>query len=361
MIAEKLCELELIRWRPSHYLLRCVLLLRRAPFTPFRATFYKKNSPPELITLFGQPLSTGSLNALILTCHRLHEILQPDLEARITPDLGKKLLYWEAASKPHIVAKLLASPHSINPNEGYGKTPLHVAAEAKNTEIVALLLDAGADTDTVWTEHEYRPLHFAVNNNDIPTTRLLLDHGADIDANYGCDGASRYALHDACWRGHLDMVSLLLERGANMELRGHYGTALGFAFIATRRDVRANRLDVIRLLLQKGAAAETSVPLNGGWLCGGPPGPYEANLLYLALGLAYPRRKHSSRSPSQDGRKERIAILLAHGASKDATMKTVLRYLIPLAEAEDKTEEELLGLVHARFEEAEAIVNTVGI
>ncbi|KAJ6573234.1 ankyrin repeat-containing domain protein [Mycena sp. CBHHK59/15] len=188
--------------------------------------------PPELISLLPPTLPTSSLNALVATCRRLQGILQSELDARITPSLGKELLLWAAASKPHIVAKLLAAPYHIHPNKGYrlwAKTPLHVAASAGNAEVVALLLDAGADPNSEWDQEEVRPIHMAAENGDLEIVKMLLDHGAGIDARYGCDGCSENALHEACSRGQLDMVELLLDRGANMECDGHYGSALGFA------------------------------------------------------------------------------------------------------------------------------------
>jgi hypothetical protein len=118
-------------------------------------------------------------------------------------------------------------------------------------------------------------------------------------------------------------------------------------------------MDVIKLLLQKGAKAEVSVPLNGGWMCGGPPKPYKANLLYVALGLRHPRGRYSPEPPPEEGRKERIALLLAYKASKNETMKIIFEYLKPLAEAAETTEKELLGLVQTRFKEAEAIIGDV--
>jgi hypothetical protein len=311
--------------------------------------------PPELISLLPPTLSTGALNALALTCRRLHAILQPELEARITPELGKELLFWAANSKPHIVAKLLAPPHLIKPNEGYESedmTPLHVAVEAGNTGIAALLLDAGADPAASCDQEERQPLHSAVWNNNLPTVRLLLDRGANVDAKYGCDGWSLFPLHEACRCGYLEMVSLLLERGANMELRGHNGTALGFA-------LHEREMDVIKLLLLKGAKAEVPVPLNGGWMSGGLPQPHKANLLYVALGLRHPRGRYSPEPPPEEGRKERIALLLAYKASKNETMKIIFEYLKPLAEAAETTEKEFLELVQTRFKEAEAIIGDV--
>jgi ankyrin repeat protein len=316
---------------------------------------YFAELPPELISLLSTALPAGSLNALSLTCHRLHEILQPELDARITPELGKDLLVWAAESKRQIVAKLLAPPHLIKPNEGYEwweKTPLHVAVDAKNTEIIELLLNAGADPLVAWDDDGHHPLHLAVENNDLSSVRLLLDHGADIDAKYGDDGLRESALHDSCCRGRFDMVSLLLERGANMEVYGHDGTALGFA-------LHACQMDVIRLLLQKGANVEAPVPLFGTCLCGGPPEPHVVNPLYLALGLRHPRSEYSPGPAPEEGRKERIALLLAHGASRNATMKIIFQYLKPLAEAADKTEKKFLELVETRFKEAEVIIGDV--
>ncbi|KAJ7103843.1 ankyrin repeat-containing domain protein [Mycena epipterygia] len=316
---------------------------------------YFEQLPPELISLLPPSLSTSVLNALVLTCCRLREILQPELEARITPELGKELLLWAAASKPHIVAKLLSPPHLIHPSEGYGqdaKTPLHVAAESKNPEIVALLLDAGADLHLMWDQDEYKPLHLAAMQNDLQTMKLLLDRGASIDDIAGADGLFNNALHCACAGGHLETVEFLLERGADMECRGHYGTALGFA-------VHCRNMDLIKLLLKKGAKAEASTPLNAGWLCGGPPPPRTANLLYFAMGLRHPRSQYSPQPPPEDGRKELMALLLVHGANVDVTMETIFKYLTPLADAAEKTEEEFLVSVKNIFKEAESVMPRV--
>ncbi|KAJ6582136.1 hypothetical protein B0H19DRAFT_1252270 [Mycena capillaripes] len=69
---------------------------------------YFKELPPELILLLSTSLSAASLNASVLTCRRLHQILQPELKSRITPQLA----YGD---------------------EGNRDTPLHLVTEAGNT------------------------------------------------------------------------------------------------------------------------------------------------------------------------------------------------------------------------------------
>ncbi|KAJ7290068.1 ankyrin repeat-containing domain protein [Mycena rebaudengoi] len=297
---------------------------------------------PELILLLPPSLSNASLNSLILTCRRLWEILQPDLEARLTPSLASRILYWAAASKPHIMKKLLSPPHNTHPNAGYGyfsHTPLHVATDAGN----------------------------AVQKRDFAMAALLLDHGAQVDACCGADGTSSSALHTACSRGYREMVDLLLARGAQLECRGHFGTALGFA-------VRARQLELVRHLLAKGADATVVVPLYI-LLDGAPAAPLDAELLYVAMQLRRPRleieRQMFARRrnqvplpawtgvPLEDAQRGIMALLLAHGASKDATIARISKHLTALAKEAERTEEEFLEACHAMIKEAEDAVPDV--
>ena len=55
-------------------------------------------------------------------------------------------------------------------------------------------------------------LHAALDSGDQTVAMLLLDRGADV----GClDSKSRTPLHIAC-RGSTDVVSVLIDRGADM-------------------------------------------------------------------------------------------------------------------------------------------------
>ncbi|KAF7319430.1 Ankyrin repeat domain-containing protein 50 [Mycena chlorophos] len=289
------------------------------------AAFLSKELPPELIIEIGHRLSLSSLNNLICTCHHLHSTLQPSLDATLTPEVAAEVLLSAAKEgKLEIVQKLLIA---TDPN-GYKSdryTPLHAAAEAGHTAIVERLLAAGADTTRTCcpesqNEDEIQPLHLAVIYNHLETARSLVQHGAPVDTRYGTESTS-YALSDAVLDGNTDMVKLLLQHGANVEVKyAYYGTPLGHA--VRNRDVR-----MMTLLLEAGADPNASTPLNPGWMCGGPPAPYSASLLYFVLALKHPKGKYSPKPIPEEGREELMRVLMKYGATKESAMVTVKQHL----------------------------------
>ncbi|KAJ6478045.1 ankyrin repeat-containing domain protein [Mycena vitilis] len=322
--------------------------------------------PPELILLISPPLSIPSLNAFALTCRRLHEILQPDLERRITSKLASEILLWAAASRPRLVAKVLSPPHSTSPNpvRGSWTTPLHLAVDAGNVESTRLLLEAGSSPAAKWGPEEYQPLHITVEQKDLAIMKLLLDYGAPINSKFGCGACSQNVLHRACSMVRLNVIQILLDRGADLECCGHYGTALGFA-------MHQRNLHVVKLLLAKGADATVDVPLfipvNGTR----PPPPHVGDLLYLAMGLRHPIASRSSGRykmpppprwvglPMPGAKKELMALMLAHGASKDTTMNTISTHLVALAQVAQYTEREYLEVIDGMLKEAEDAIPDV--
>jgi uncharacterized protein len=104
-----------------------------------------------------------------------------------------------------------------------GFTALHLAVFAKQPKAVRLLLDRGADVDALSTGQIARvpPLGTAVFVRSPPLARLLLDAGADVNRQ-GAGGFT--ALHSAAQSGDVELVKLLLERGADPGMRASDGT-----------------------------------------------------------------------------------------------------------------------------------------
>jgi ankyrin repeat protein len=102
-------------------------------------------------------------------------------------------------------------------------------------------------------------LFAAVKTNDtVSVRRLLLEHEADANA---ADSNGYTPLHEAAWRGHLDVVHLLLECKADVKATDSEGdTPLHHA-------ARNGHVDVVRLLLEhkadiKATEVDGSTPLH---------------------------------------------------------------------------------------------------
>jgi ankyrin repeat protein len=107
---------------------------------------------------------------------------------------------------------------------------------------VVSYLDQGADVN-VKDPHRRTPLHGAAKNGRHDVIQVLLDRGANINARkfYG-----RTALMLASSYGHTTTAQLLLDNGANVnDLDGYGSTALMMLF--------GDHIDIVKLLLERGA------------------------------------------------------------------------------------------------------------
>jgi len=86
---------------------------------------------------------------------------------------------------------------------------------------------------------------------DVDTIRFFLEHGADVDA---VDDNHSALLHVASRYGSVEVVQLLLDRGANTNVRNMQGRTPLHQALSSAIGHLGNRLfDVIRLLFEHGA------------------------------------------------------------------------------------------------------------
>ena len=125
-----------------------------------------------------------------------------------------------------------------------GRTPLHKAAFKGNTEIVKMLLEAGANPNKADKEAK-TPLHEAVISGRRPEiVKLLLDTGAD-PTKADLDG--RTPLYWAALMGHKNMVKFLLDAGILPTKADHGGRTPLF------HAVLLGNTEMVNLFLDAGA------------------------------------------------------------------------------------------------------------
>uniref|UniRef100_A0A8C2L5C0 BTB (POZ) domain containing 11b n=1 Tax=Cyprinus carpio TaxID=7962 RepID=A0A8C2L5C0_CYPCA len=149
-------------------------------------------------------------------------------EAKFLQDLGFRMLNCGRTDLVNQAINLLG-PSGINSMNEQGMTPLMYACVRGDEAMVQMLLDAGADINSevpntvqkypsVFPEtRQATPLTFAVLHQHIPVVQLLLDAGANVEGSLQ-DGMENYTetpLQLAAAAGNFELVSLLLERGAD--------------------------------------------------------------------------------------------------------------------------------------------------
>ncbi|KJE92355.1 hypothetical protein CAOG_009655 [Capsaspora owczarzaki ATCC 30864] len=144
----------------------------------------------------------------------------------------------------HMARALLRYEYNFDASNHMGETMVHLAARHGALEIMELL---GPDLSSLVnhaTASQFTALHFAATAHPLAITMsdVLLNAGADVNA---CTARLQTPLMMATFHDNVELVSLLLERGADARLQDRNGhTALGLAIRARRPSVAARLLEL---------------------------------------------------------------------------------------------------------------------
>jgi hypothetical protein len=133
-------------------------------------------------------------------------------------------------------------------------TPLHCSVRAGNIEIVTFLLDMGAKIDSDYQKDGSTPLHLAAWFNFPKIAQLLIDRGADINTLNICGSSP---VHSAAWRNSAESLAVLLNHNAQFTVRNFTGNGNTPLYLAAK----AGSVECLRLLLAKDPNKKETVNL----------------------------------------------------------------------------------------------------
>jgi len=165
----------------------------------------------------------------------------------------------EANRIEKVMQDILKNPELINSKSSYNMTPLHYAVQYESREKFAeFLISMGADLNSKDKDGR-TPLLIAINNCNWDMIKLLLSSGADVNV---VNNIGQGTLHYGARIGAIDLCKDLLSKGLDINLRDKNGrTPLYYA-------VQMNNKKTAFFLISKGADVKTK-------------DIYEQNLLHI--------------------------------------------------------------------------------
>jgi len=134
-------------------------------------------------------------------------LIRAGIDVNSTDLLGNTPLHF--VQDKAMANSLIGAGAQVDPRNREGKTSLHCAAEEGETDVVEVLLAAGARAGATDTSGA-TPLHWALNRR---TIELLVESGADVRAKDDCGWTALHGVADP------RLADALLGRGADIEAR----------------------------------------------------------------------------------------------------------------------------------------------
>lgn len=144
------------------------------------------------------------------------------------------------------VRALLQRGADVNAAQGDGMTALHWAAERGDVALAGMLVQAGANVESVTRVGQHTPLHVAARNGRADVVELLLKAGSDATAT--THPGETTALHFAAAAGNVRAITSLLDYDAAINAVEREWEQTPLVFAASR-----NRVTAVRHLLDRGA------------------------------------------------------------------------------------------------------------
>ncbi len=180
----------------------------------------------------------GGVSALMRALYRFDKALTESVKNRVDAfDIFEAAAFGDL---DRLTALSGDEPTQVNSYSGDGFTALHFAAFFGRHEAAALLVERGAEVDAFgrgWMTGT--PMHSAVSRKHGDVVRILLDAGANPNVR---QSAGWTPLHAAAMNGDLTSVELLLAAGADPTATNEEGRSVTDLANESGDDATAERI-----------------------------------------------------------------------------------------------------------------------
>jgi ankyrin repeat protein len=139
---------------------------------------------------------------------------------------------WSAAKEQLVIKFIKDHPNSLSSRtEIRCRTPLMIASQQGNEELIKTMLLLNSDIVHDVDKRGDSPLMFASSEGHINVVKMLLNHGANVNHT---NKFGETSLMFAAWDLHVDCVKELLLNGADkciLDLKGRSAVDLSLRFI----------------------------------------------------------------------------------------------------------------------------------
>ncbi|KAH8798382.1 ankyrin repeat-containing domain protein, partial [Xylogone sp. PMI_703] len=169
-------------------------------------------------------------------------------------------LLWDAElGHGEVVEMLLNNPvknAKVDATDDYNHTPLSLAAQSGNNEVVQTLVKYEADIEAM-NDEKQTPLFLAVVNEFPQVVRILIRSGANIEA---MNRSLQTPLSSAAMYGYTKIGEILLKEKAEIGVKDTYGmTPIAWS-------TETGRTEFTEMLIRHGAKRVPQERLRRGWL-----------------------------------------------------------------------------------------------
>ncbi|KPI34526.1 Ankyrin-3 [Cyphellophora attinorum] len=283
-------------------------VLVRLKADPSSAPRYK----PKTNSGANSPGLKHTLNSAVQ--QKKHDVVEQLLDCGVKPDVGQEYnVLREAILNRDAACMRLLLAYGADPNgvDRNGYTPLHAATELCFLEAANTLLKYGAQPNLCGGAEE-SPTAMAVIGNRAESLQLFLKYGADV--NEIMDNGNTVFVKSMTKQQPTKIVELMIRYGADPNGKNGEGTTALF------QAIQHNRVDLMTVLLDNGADPNLPGPKHLLW-----PSTYKPRCLSLLLSRGADHKKCSGimELATSINNIESISILLKAGvdpnAKKDGT------------------------------------------